>query len=180
MPNLTFGARLLILLAVLGAVAGIDYWRHGARATRWREYAFLLACATAGGLCGAAFDQLSVSLSPEYFEIGKGIAPGEGFRLAVTLLGFRAGFLVGAVAAGVLMVAGRGLPLRRLARSAPWIPSIALGCAPLGLLLVAGLEPDRFRQVLGLHAGLYAGATLGLGIAALRVRALRRKEKGGA
>ena len=73
MPDPSFGVRLLILLAVLGGIAGVDYWRNRQRATRWREYSFLLACATLGGLFGAAFDQLSVALSPEYFEVGKGI-----------------------------------------------------------------------------------------------------------
>jgi len=182
-PDLPFGVRVLILLALFGAVAAVDYALHGKNATRWREYSFLLACAIAGGVFGAIFDQLSVTLSPDYFEWAKGIEPGVRFRLDVTLLGFQAGFFAGAVASGILMFAGRGLPLRTLARSIPWVPALALLCAPLGLLVVKWSAPELlpirsgartgFGQVMGLHYGLYTGALIGIVIAATRARSRR-------
>ncbi|MHC4959922.1 MAG: hypothetical protein ACYTGN_16275 [Planctomycetota bacterium] len=166
--DVSFEFRVLVLLGVLGPLAALDYARHRARATRWREYLFLLACATAGGVFGAVFDQLSVTLSPEYFEVGKGIERNADFRLNVTRLGFHAGFFAGAVASALLMYLSPRAPPRAQARAAAWVPAMALACAPLGLL-VFGTD-DGFRQVAGLHAGLYAGALVGLAIAVMRAR----------
>lgn len=58
---------------VLGSLAVADYRRHGPRATRWREYAFLLAVTAVTLAYGAVNDQLTSAISWEYFYYGKGL-----------------------------------------------------------------------------------------------------------
>ncbi len=194
MPDVAFHWRLLALLVFLGAVAGVEWLRKREEANRWREFAFLLAAAVAGGVFGALVDQVTVTLSPEYFVAGKGLAQGDGLRLRAGYMGFQAGFLGGAVASGVLLVANTpraGQPL--LSFRALWVCALlplagALLLAPGGALLgsldpldlrpdvygaVARVRAPAFLRVWGIHAGLYLGAILGLGVAVWRVRRLR-------
>ncbi|WP_437762671.1 hypothetical protein WMF27_45055 [Sorangium sp. So ce281] len=42
--------------------------------SRLREYLAILAGALAAGACGALFDQVTATISPEYFLDGKGLA----------------------------------------------------------------------------------------------------------
>ncbi len=193
-PEVPFSIRLIVLVCVLAAFAGIDRWRNGPEASRWREYSFLLGAAALGGVFAALNDQVSLALSPEFFELGKGIERNEDFRREVTALGFHAGFLGGAVAGGVLLLFNQAkterpaLPLARLWVRTPWILGTAVACGVLGLVLfsalglgseVAGLLPEEaaytFQQVQGLHAGLYAGALIGLVLAVLSVRRERQR-----
>ena len=43
------------------------------RRSRTRSYALMLAGGLAGGVLGAAFDQVTVTVSPAYFVLGKGL-----------------------------------------------------------------------------------------------------------
>ncbi len=199
-PNVPFPARVLLLIVVLAVFAGIDRWRKGAEATRWREYALLLAAAFLGGTFAALNDQLSLWLSPEFFELGKGIERDESFRYNVTEMGFHAGFLAGAIAAGVLLIANNpkperpGLTLRRLLPSVPivLVPAVLGGAAGAflwpGLVqvlaiealqnLAASLPPGKGEALLrvnGIHGGLYLGALIGLVVSVWRVRRERTR-----
>ncbi len=196
MPEVPFGTRLFALVALLALVAcGELLLRGPRRATRWREYAALLAAGLVGGAFGAAVDQLSVTLSPDYFELGKGIAPGPGLRARVAALGLQAGITAGLIAGGVLLAArGHGPSAPTLAATARATPAVLLGAlagGPLGAVTLGPLDPLGLRAELGpllsdparvrafcwvwgLHAGVYAGAALGLGVAAWRVRRSRR------
>jgi hypothetical protein len=192
MPELSFEARALCLLALMLLVAGVERWFKGPAAERPREYAFMVLCALVGGLFGALFDQLSIAIAPEYFEIGKGIPRLDDFRWRVTVLGFRAGVFAGLVSGGALLIARGSGPFGPELGYRPLLASLAW---PLGLALVLsvpgaatgpldfpgygadleelGLTPDRrsaFLRVWGLHAGLYLGALLGLAVAVARLR----------
>lgn len=194
MPDveIPFALRLVVLLVVLATVAGLERWKRGEAATRWREYSFLLAAAAVGAVFGASFDQISLSISPEYFELGKGIETGEGFRLRVTTLGAQAGFVAGLILGGVLLMANtpkpelEALPYRRLAWHVLPVPLAALVLAPLGSVVMAVVAPDleiaanvlpRFLTVWGLHCGLYLGALIGVLCAMIGVRRERRRSK---
>lgn len=184
--------RIILLVLVLCAAAWIDWMRARERATRLREYGFLLACAAVAGVLGAAVDQLSLAISPEYFIVGKGLARGASLRSEVTTLGFHAGFLAGAVGAGVLLLAnnpraGRtALTYSMLIRVARWPFLAALCLAAPGALWLdvgSGMESppetiQRMFTVRGLHAGLYLGGALGLVLAVLSVRRRRRLHAG--
>lgn len=193
-PEVPFSIRLLVLVCVLALGAGIDRWRNGAEANRWREYAFLMGAASLGGAFAALNDQVSLAISPAFFEIGKGIERGEDFRQEITALGFHAGFLGGAVAGGALLLFNQAkperaaLPLTQLWLQTPWILSSAVACGVLGLALFSLLglgtdvtsvlsegEAEGFHLVQGLHSGLYAGALLGLVRAVVGVRRERQR-----
>lgn len=127
-----------------------------------------LAC----GALGAIFDQLTVTLSPEYFTLGKGVSA-ESLRVSAALVGFRGGLPLGALFAGVLLwCRARGshrrlLPLLGEAFGAAVIAGLA--CA----LILVTLDPfqvrvesagllsataaDRYLACWGLHIGAYLG-----------------------
>ncbi|MCO5170180.1 MAG: hypothetical protein M9894_27920 [Planctomycetes bacterium] len=197
MPDVPFGARLALLLGLMALGAGLDRWRHGPAARRPGEYAFLLVAGAVGAAFGLACDQVTSRLSPDYFVEGKGLAPGPGFGRAVVVLSLQAGFTAGVVLGAALLLANQprpgrpALPLARLLRRAAWPLGGALALAPLGALLLGRLDPldlrgqvgflpparvDALVRVWGAHAGLYAGALLGLAAAALDVRRARVTE----
>jgi hypothetical protein len=186
--------RLGVLAMLMSIVAGIDWRRNGAAATKWREYAFLLAAGLLGGLIGIANDLITSTISPDYFVIGKGIPADGYFRLHVVSLGFQAGLMMGMLVGGIYLIANnpkpnrRSLPLVQLFRFAlpPILTAIAL--APLGALLIGRWDPLNFRSpsqlgnllnptqatrfltVWGMHLGIYAGGLLGTfyGVFAIR------------
>ena len=191
--------RIGLLFVVLATAAAIDRLRNR-DSTRWREYGFLVTFGLLGGAFGILNDLLTIRLSPEYFLHGKGIEAGPGFRTDVLRLGFHAGFLAGAVVAGVLLLANNPRPGRpslgdaRLARFAtrPLFAALSIGVAtmmlcliwdPLGYAtefrgLIAEERLSHFRAVAGFHFGLYAGALLGTVWAFLGVRRARREHAG--
>lgn len=170
-------ARLALLIAVLAAGAAFDWLRHRERARRWREYVFLLAAAAVGGLLGALVDLATSALSPEYFVVAKGLSAGPTLRRDALALGFHAGFLTGAVAAGVYLVAAPRAGIPRLAALLLRPLGLALYLAPFGGAVACALDPlDLGARLAGLvppgrlppllaawgsHAGLYAGALAG-------------------
>jgi len=73
--------RIAIGVAILLALAAVDIYRNGRRATRWREYAFLLLCVAAAIAYGIVNDQITSRLSWEYFYYGKELQPILGPRI---------------------------------------------------------------------------------------------------
>src|SRR5688572_32915146 len=67
-------ARIAVGVAIFGVLALLDWRRHRERATRWREYAFLLFCVVAALAYGVLHDQITTTISWEYFAYGKGVA----------------------------------------------------------------------------------------------------------
>ncbi len=177
--------RLGVLVLLMAIVAGIDWRRNGAAATKWREYAFLLAAGLLGGLIGIGNDLITLTISPDYFVLGKGIPAGDYFRGHVVSLGFQAGLLMGMLVGGIYLIANNpkpnrcSLPLIHLFRFAlpPILAAIAL--VPIGALLICRWDPlsfrapsqlgdlltpiqaTRFLTVWGMHLGIYAGGLLG-------------------
>jgi hypothetical protein len=66
--------RILIGVTILGTLAVVDIARNGRRATRWREYAFLVFCTVVAMVYGAINDQITSRVSWEYFYYGKELA----------------------------------------------------------------------------------------------------------
>jgi len=187
--------RLGLLLALMVTVAWIDWRRHAAQATKWREYSFLLATGLFGGLLGIAIDQVTATISSDYFVLGKGIPAGDGFRLRVAGLGFQAGLLMGMLVGGVYLMANnpkpdrRSLPLPQLFRFAlpPILAAIVL--VPVAAMAVCRWDPlnwthefsglrtpaeiTRFLAVWGIHLGLYAGGLFGTVYGVMRIRRTR-------
>src|SRR5262245_44603713 len=106
------------------------------------EYLAILACALTAGVCGALFDQITATISPEYFLEGKNLATSSlPFRLAVAGTGFRGGLPLGALIAGVGLVRATR-SFRFLWRSWLWRIGAAVAAAlVLCPLLVALVDP---------------------------------------
>jgi hypothetical protein len=121
-------ARLLAGGTVLATLAIIDYHRHGPRATRWREYAFLLAVTAVTLAYGAINDQVTSAISWEYFYYGKGLSEVLGDRippdalalhLQAALVGLKATWSAGLLVGVALLLANN--PARRR-RPLPQLP----------------------------------------------------------
>ncbi len=168
--------------------------RNGRRSARLREYGFLLFATTTAIAFAVAHDQLTATISPEYFLTGKGLASDpRPFRLAVAILAAKASYWVGLVIGTALLVANNPSPRRAqlgypvLIRLAALPLVFAVGCAALGAIAFAVLDlglstaavlagpaaARRFLVVWGIHAGSYLGASVG-GIAAV-ASAIRRR-----
>lgn len=193
LPDVPFEVRLAVLLGLLVVVAAVDLALRRREATRWREYLVLLAFALVGCAVGVTTDQVTSRLSPEYFEVGKGIDPGPDFARGVLALSLQAGLSAGFVLGAVLLTANgsRGRPPASLLPLAAWPVVLGLSLAPAGGLLAGALDPGglerelagvvepagarrRFIAVQGAHAGLYLGALAGTILAMIRVRRERR------
>jgi hypothetical protein len=64
-------SRVAVGVLVFSLLAAVDLRRHGRSATRWREYLFLLLCVGVAMVYGAVNDQVTSSISWEYFYYGK-------------------------------------------------------------------------------------------------------------
>jgi hypothetical protein len=185
-----FSTRLALLLVFFASAALLELLFRGRRATRWREYASILLLGGAGALAGAAWDAAAASLSPDYFVYGKGLARGAALTREAMLLGARAGFTAGCVAAGLLWIAnspGGGAPLLPSAQIARRGLGVLVCAAVAGLLLgglatVAQLPAPhvrwageavlarRFAVVWWIHLGAYTGMAIGVLLGAVSVR----------
>src|SRR5438477_12984881 len=107
LTRIGIGCLIFLILALL------DLRRHGPQATRWREYLFLLTCVIVALLYGVINDQLTMTISWEYFAYGKGIAetlPGAEpnslpFRMEVAKIGLMATWSVGLLIGVALLLA---------------------------------------------------------------------------
>jgi hypothetical protein len=184
----TLAYRVLFGVAFFLTLGLADVIRHPEDPKRAREYVFLLAATLAASAYGVAHDQITVTLSPEYFRHYKGL--GDGGRFAVTSLAVQASYWVGAVAGAAMLVANN--PGRRpqlgyaeLGRLGAGALAAAAGGAVLGGLALAagvlgvvaettfGVPPRAGMQVVwGVHLGSYLGGALGVvgAVAAIRRR----------
>jgi hypothetical protein len=153
---------LTVGLLILAALALHDLHRHGRRATRWREYAFLLLATVAAIAYGVLNDQLTSTISWEYFYYGKDLAEKLGpqlppdpitLRLHAAIVGVQATWSAGLILGVALLLANnpsKRLPHRltypQLFRQIPMIFAITAATAAVGALLgYAGLL-KRFHE----------------------------------
>jgi hypothetical protein len=129
-------ARVAVGVIIFVGLALWDYDKNGPRATRWREYAVLLVCVTAALLYGAVNDQITTTISWEYFAYGKAVAevvpvdepPNSAlFRWEAAKVGMKATWSAGLIIGVALLVANNPLrntprlPYRRLLRFIPLV-----------------------------------------------------------
>src|SRR5687768_10089188 len=114
--------------------------------SRPRAYGVLALGCLAAGCLAALFDQVTVSISPEYFLDGKGLASAEGLRWQVAWLGFRAGLPLGALVVGI------GLLRAQATSSFSWsgwlgrIGTTVLAGLALGVLVMVTIDPFSVRS----------------------------------
>jgi hypothetical protein len=195
-----YAIRFSALLCLAVLVAWIDWKKNGEEASRWREYGFAFLCGLTGAAFGIGWDQVTVTLSADYFELHKGLNPEDGpLRLQALILGFKAGFFGGLVVGMVFLMtnnpkknsARRALPYRQLIKRSIYPLLAIFPAALLGMWLFESYDPfDRaatlrfmlskiaiidYLQVWGLHAGLYAGALLGLCLGCVSINRARNR-----
>jgi hypothetical protein len=165
---------------------------------RAREYAFLLYAVVLAAAYAVIHDEVTVTISLEYFVYGKGLT-GESLRWGVALLAVRASLPVGLLAGTTLLVANtprspRGpsrLPYANLMRLAlvPLLTAVAgagvtgaanaharIGEAAAVSLGVPAARIAGFVTVWGVHFGSYAGGVLGIAVSAALVVVRRRAQ----
>ncbi len=136
--------------SIFAVLAVADLVRNGRRATRWREYLFLvLAVGLAMGY-GAVNDAVASGISWEYFFYGKGLSERLGahvppdpaaLRAAAVGVGLRATWSAGLIAGAVLLIANnpragrRRLSYRALAMLLLGVLAAAAVCAALGAVV---------------------------------------------
>ena len=139
-------ARVAGGAVIFTALAIVDYRKNGGRATRWREYGVLLAAVAAALIYGGINDQITVTISPEYFLYAKeltkvvGDPPSSPLALhwAAAKVGFMATWSAGLIFGVVLLLANnpwRTLPRlhnRQLVKLLPWIVFTAAGFGIVG------------------------------------------------
>lgn len=134
--------RISAGVTIFTGLAAADLRRNGPRATRWREYAVLFAAVLAALLYGAVNDQVTVTISPEYFLQGKelykvvGDHPAEAaLRWEAAKVGLKATWSVGLVFGVLLLLANnpwRGVPRLRNRTLVATLPLILGTAAVLG------------------------------------------------
>jgi len=140
-------ARIGIGAGIFAILAGVDLARRGRRATRWREYLFLLVTVGAAMLYGVVNDAVASQISWEYFYYGKGLDQQLGpqvppdpaaLQWAACGVGARATWSAGLVIGVVLLIANNPrpkrmrLPYRTLASVLAFILLVTAGFAALG------------------------------------------------
>lgn len=196
-------ARIGIGVVFFGCLGVWDAVRHGRQGRRWREYLFLLAAVAAAVMYGVVNDQITVTISWEYFfygkelmnDLGPAVPPDEwGLRVGATVVGAKATWTVGLLGGAALLLANNPRPGRPclgygvLFRLLGWTIVAAAGMGGLGgllgylgafdglfeHLLGPGLwRPERFMAAWGVHLGGYVGG-VGAVIAAVAAVVRRR------
>ena len=136
--------RILIGCAIFAALALVDLRRNGRAATRWREYSVLLIAVAAALLYGAINDQITVTISPEYFLYGKELSKAIGdnppmgqLRWEAAKVGLKATWSAGLIFGVVLLLANnplRSVPRLRNRQLVMYLPLILLTAAACGVV----------------------------------------------
>lgn len=135
MVRLGAGVALFSLLAL------IEYRHCGKSARRWKEYLFLIYCTLAMMIFGVVNDQVTVSVSWEYFVYGKEYPaaelgrPGElALRLWACEIGLKATWTAGLILGAILLICnnpsrrGPVVPIRRMLKLVwlVFVPAVVL------------------------------------------------------
>jgi hypothetical protein len=142
--------RIAAGCAIFLVLALVDLRRNGRSATRWREYLFLLACVLVALLYGIVNDQITTTISWEYFAYGKGVAEklpaaepnSPAFRREVAKIGLMATWSVGLLIGVALLLANN--PSKQMQPLSYWRLF-----AMLGVILIITLSVAAIGAMLG-------------------------------
>ena len=137
--------RFLFGLAILAFLAIYDLHVKGRASTRWKEYAFLLACVAVAIVYGILNDQITSRISWEYFYYGKDLAPIIGpqtppdpwaLSLQAIRIGVEATWSAGLILGVAMLIANNPsahprLPYRRLFAQLPRIIAMTVIAAAI-------------------------------------------------
>jgi hypothetical protein len=112
--NVSVAARIAGGVIIFAILAVMDLRRRGSEATRWREYLFLLLCVGVAILYGVVNDQITSTISWEYFYYGKELdrvlgpdTPPDPLRLHLqaAMVGIKATWSAGLIVGVALLLA---------------------------------------------------------------------------
>jgi len=106
MLSIPFYQKVLLLICFFCVAAAVDKVVAKENANRWKEYLFMLTLGSIVSLIGLLYDQLIVTISPEYFAIAKGLGYGN-LRFETAMMGMRAGFVAGIVMSGAFLLVNK-------------------------------------------------------------------------
>ncbi|MHC4718516.1 MAG: hypothetical protein ACYS5V_16215 [Planctomycetota bacterium] len=186
--------RIAIGAAILLALALIDVRRKGRRATRWREYVFLLAGTAAAMAYALANDMVTVTISPLYFQVHEGLAEiPDNIRAVAAAVALKGAWSAGLILSVAMLLANN--PLKRWPRlpqgrmytkfayplAGALVASSALGwMAHLGWLggdVTADGALRNYLIVSWVHMGVYIGGGIGALTAVGAILVQRRMAK---
>ena len=178
--NIPYRSRVIALMILATAMVVHDR-RRGCTNRQW-EYGWLFLAGIIGAIYGVVNDTITVSISPDYFELGKGLSVDSGLRHQAILLGGKAGFSAGASACVLWQFILRHVPAPTRCRMILrwiWIPFTLAGSLAFILPIILGhTDPlgfgerlvgvisreriDSFLTVWWAHIGAYLGLIIGL------------------
>lgn len=158
--------RLAIGLSIFAFLAITDLHRNGKAARRWREYAFLAAVVAIAMAYGIINDQITSTISWEYFYYGKELCLVLGpqtppdraaMRWEAAKVGIKATWSVGLILGALLLVANnpsRSRPQLSFRRLFSFVPAVFIFAALMAVALgfagsLGGLNwcSDDFRML---------------------------------
>lgn len=185
-------------VAILAAMALWELCRKRAAARRWKEYGFLLLIVAAAMAYGIVNDQITCTISWEYFychddaiaaALGPKLPPDPvALRREAFKLGMKATWTAGLLVGVAMLLANNPhkvlpqLPYRKLVREA-MIPLAGAALLAVTLGLVQWLRYSssgvhsteaRFMAVQGVHLGGYIGGAVGAAVVVWHIRRRRR------
>jgi len=98
-----FYLKVLMLIGFFLLAGLVDYAVNKSEANRWKEYLFMLSFGGVVSLIGLMYDQVIVTVSPEYFAVAKGLGY-QNLRFHTAMLGMKAGFVAGIIMSGAFLL----------------------------------------------------------------------------
>lgn len=179
-----FYLKVLMLIGFFVIAGAVDYAVNRAKANRWCEYLFILSLGGVVSLIGLVYDQVIVTISPEYFAVAKGLGYLD-LRYNTAMMGMKAGFVAGVMMSGALLLSNSSQNAFRLFR---WLKLIipltfvTLFAGPLigYVFYCSGANPYnltdtqnlRLLLVWATQCTLYLGAITGTAISCYRNKKL--------
>lgn len=189
--------RLAFGLTFFAALSAWELRRRGWSSPRLREYGFLVVATLASIVYAIVHDQITSTISREYFWYAKNLASDpRPFRMAVAVLAVKASYWVGLVVGTAMLVANNPsprrpqLPYATMFRLMLWpfalavVGAIVLGYSSVSIdvghhatamAIAGGKAANDFLFVWGVHLGSYVGGFVGCVVAIAVVVAKRRR-----
>ena len=176
-----FYLKILMLIGFFILAGLVDYLVKKNEANRWKEYLFILCFAGLISLVGLVYDQIIVTISPEYFAVAKALGY-EDLRFLTAMMGLKAGFVAGCIMSGSFLMATKSKHVFPLFGWLKFIIPFTLSMLFIGP--VAGLLfywnganpyslPDgqnmRLLMVWCTQGALYIGTIIGTGISCYKI-----------
>ena len=201
--NSTLPYRLVGAALIFLGLGIRDWIKHPENPTRVKEYLFLVASMLLAIVYGIVHDHLTATISPDYFLNAKGLDQDpRPYRWAVTWLAIKACYGPGALTGALMLIANN--PAKKPGHEKPQLSyphmlrlcvypvlgaaicAAVIGCVcflfggktwlgDAALAYAPAEQADRFLAVWGIHAGSYAGASLGTVVVIVMIVGARKR-----